>query len=82
MIYAASLLVATLGILSFSAAQERAVPKEAKGGVNQGEPWSLVPKSFQDLKKIPQWPLPTNLQQWRETDRVQTRQTLLRLLGD
>src|SRR5688572_10904609 len=52
MIHAASLLLSTLGILSSATAQERAVPKEAKGGIKQGEPWSLVPESFQYLRRF------------------------------
>lgn len=64
-----------------SLAQERVTPREAKGGEKQGEPWAEVPESFRNLR-IPDWPMPTELKRWQETDRTATRQTLVRLLGD
>ena len=48
--------------------------KEAKGGEKQGEAWAEVPESFKSMK-IPEWPLPTDLKRWQETDRAKTRAT-------
>src|SRR5262245_53184181 len=62
-------------------AQVRVTPKEAKGGEKQGEPWAEVPASFKNLK-IPEWPLPTDLKRWQQSDRAKTRETLLRCLGE
>jgi hypothetical protein len=62
-------------------AQERVVPRESKGGQPQGEPWTEVPESFRGLK-IPDWPVPSDLKRWEETDRARTRETLLRCLGE
>lgn len=69
-----------VGVLSVGA-QDRVVPKSAKGGEKQGEPWAEVPESFKAMK-IPEWPLPTDLKRWQETDRAATRATLLRCLGE
>lgn len=66
--------------LSSVTAQVRVTPKEAKGGKAGGEAWAEVPKGFRNLK-IPDWPMPTDLERWQK-DRVQTRQTLLKCLGD
>src|SRR5207247_2358209 len=63
-------------------AQERVTPREAKGGAKQGEPWALVPETFHDLRKIPEWPLPANLRQWQDFERVKVRATLLQCLGE
>ncbi|MBL8796380.1 MAG: acetylxylan esterase [Planctomycetia bacterium] len=62
-------------------AQDRVTPKEAKGGEKQGEPWAEVPDSFKKLK-IADWPMPTDLKRWQDTDRAKTRQTLLHCLGE
>jgi len=62
-------------------AQDRVTPKEAKGGEKQGEAWAEVPESFKHMK-LPNWPLPTDLEQWQNKDRARTRQTLLRYLGE
>ena len=62
-------------------AQVRVIPKEAKGGEKQGEPWAEVPQTFRNLK-IPDWPVPTDLKRWQEVDRARTRATLLRCLGE
>lgn len=62
-------------------AQVRVTPKESKGGEKQGEAWAEVPESFKSLK-IPEWPVPTDLKRWQETDRAATRVTLLRCLGE
>jgi dienelactone hydrolase len=62
-------------------AQVRVTPKAAKGGEPEGEPWADVPESFRTMK-IPDWPLPTDLKRWQDTDRKSTRDTLLRLLGE
>jgi dienelactone hydrolase len=78
--FAAPVLSALLLCLPLSA-QVRVTPKKAKGGERQGEPWAEVPESFRSLK-IPQWPLPTDLKRWQESDRARTRATLLRCLGE
>jgi dienelactone hydrolase len=68
-------------LLCAPAAQERATPKEAKGGPKQGPAWAEVPESFRHLK-IPEWPMPTDLARWQNVDRAETRATLLRCLGE
>jgi dienelactone hydrolase len=62
-------------------AQDRVAPKQAKGGEKQGEAWAEVPDAFKSLK-IPDWPVPTELKRWQESERAKTRQTLLRCLGE
>jgi dienelactone hydrolase len=63
------------------AAQVRVTPKEAKGGKAQGEPWADVPDSFRKIK-LPEWPMPTDVKRWEDTDRLEVRKTLLRCLGE
>jgi len=79
----AGLLLAGLVLIGFLplGAQVRVIPKEAKGGEKQGEPWAEVPPTFRNLK-IPDWPVPTDLKRWQEVDRARTRETLLRCLGE
>jgi dienelactone hydrolase len=62
-------------------AQVRETPKAAKGGTPEGEPWADVPEAFRNLK-IPDWPVPTDLDKWQKTDRAKTRETLLKCFGD
>jgi dienelactone hydrolase len=62
-------------------AQVRVTPEKAKGGEKQGEAWAEVPEEFRKMK-IPEWPLPTDLKRWQQTDRAKTRQTLLHCLGE
>ena len=62
-------------------AQVRVVPEKAAGGEPQGEPWADVPETFRHLK-FPDWPVPTDLSKWQTTDRLATRATVLRLLGE
>jgi dienelactone hydrolase len=62
-------------------AQERVTPKESKGGEKQGEAWAEVPESFRHMR-LPDWPVPTDLKRWQDTDRARTRATLLRCLGE
>lgn len=71
---------AALGI-SLTAAQERVTPAKAKGGVKFGEPWAGIPDTFRDLH-IPDWPVPTDLRHWQQTQRRQVQQTLLECLGE
>jgi dienelactone hydrolase len=61
-------------------AQERVVPKNAKGGKPFGEPWAEVPVIYQMIK-LPEWPVPVDLAKWQK-DRVQVRATLQKCLGD
>ena len=72
-----------LVIISASAlgAQERVTPASSKGGEKQGEPWAEVPESFKKLK-LPEWPLPTDREQWEKVDRLKTRAILLHCLGE
>src|SRR5690606_32981344 len=80
---ACSALVCVLIVASLAAAQVRVEPQQAKGGVPQGEPWTKVPDSFQILKgQLPEWPLPTNRTAWETSGRLQTRETLLRCMGE
>lgn len=76
----AILVVAFVGN-SFVIAQVRVTPQAAKGGEPQGEAWAEVPETFKSLK-IPDWQVPTDLKRWQETDRAQTRETLIRCLGE
>src|SRR5262249_57764216 len=62
-------------------AQVRVTPKSSKGGEKQGEAWAEVPASFKRMK-IPDWPMPTDLERWNAVDRARTRATLLQCLGD
>lgn len=83
--YGIRCVLAGLVLLAISAtafAQERVVPRSAKGGRDkQGEPWAEVPETFRAMK-IPEWPVPTDRRQWEESDRAKTRATLLQCLGD
>jgi dienelactone hydrolase len=78
---AAAASLAALILTSELPAQVRVTPKEAKRGQPQGEPWADVPEGFRNLK-IPEWPPPTDLKRWLDTDRPRTRATLLKLLGE
>ncbi len=62
-------------------AQVRVKPEQARGGDPLGEPWAGVPETFQKVS-LPDWKVPTDLEQWKDRGRVQTRETLLKLLGD
>jgi dienelactone hydrolase len=75
------LLMFVLDWYSPLAAQVRQTPHSAKGGEPQGEPWAEVSESFRSLK-LPEWPLPTDLNRWQTTDRAKTRATLVKCLGD
>ncbi|MCE9603517.1 MAG: hypothetical protein K8U03_01290 [Planctomycetia bacterium] len=61
--------------------QERVTPKASKGGIKWGEPWADIPESFRSARP-PEWPLPTDLQQWEQTGRSTVRKTLLDCLGE
>jgi len=63
-------------------AQERVTPAAARGGPPVSEAWSVMPETFRQGLKLPDWPVPTDLKRWEETDRAATRQTLIRLLGE
>lgn len=80
------LLALLLGITCLqqppSWSQVRVTPKAAKGGRDiQGTAWAEIPDSFKAMK-LPEWPLPTDLQRWQATDRAKTHATLLQCLGD
>jgi Abhydrolase family len=71
------------GVMALPAsAQVRVTPKESKGGKVLGEPWADVPDVIRQSLHLPQWPIPTDLQQWEQTGRAKTRATLVGLLGD
>ncbi|WP_152053378.1 alpha/beta hydrolase [Tautonia marina] len=79
-------VLACLAVLAFSVAptataQERVTPKSSKGGTPSGEPWAVVPETFRAMK-LPEWPLPTDADQWQSEGRDAVRSTLLDLLGD
>src|SRR5262249_14811677 len=78
---AAAALLAALTLTSALPAHVRVTPKERKGGKPQGEPWAEVPEGFRNLT-IPEWPLPTDLKRWQDTDRPRTRAALLKLLRE
>lgn len=81
MIRISTIVLMLLFAVAPSDAQERVTPKAAKGGEKQGEAWAEVPESFKSMK-IPNWPMPTDLKRWQETDRAKTRETLIRCLGE
>jgi hypothetical protein len=60
--------------------QVRAGPQSARGGEPQGEPWAEVPETFRHMR-LPDWPVPTDLERWRQVDRPATRDVLVKLLG-
>ena len=72
-------------IVTFFAAgafgQERATSPHSKGGTPLNQKWEGVPAEFRASLKLPEWPLPTNLAKW-ERDRVEVRNTLVKLMGD
>jgi dienelactone hydrolase len=80
-----SLAVLLLACAASSPAQVRVTPKESKGGpryvAEYAEPGVDIPETFRDLK-IPEWPVPMDLQRWQETDRLAVRATLMRCLGE
>src|SRR5204863_9834039 len=59
----------------------RVTRKESKGGPPSNQQWVDVPESFRSIP-MPDWPLPTDLKKWEQSDRDKTRQTLLSLIGD
>lgn len=73
--------MATFVIVVPAGAQERLTPAKSNGGSRMGEMWEDVPEGFRNFK-VPEWPLPADLQKWKTTDRPATRATLLRLLGE
>jgi len=59
----------------------RITPADSRGGKPLPEPWLKTPAAWQKLS-FPNWPLPTNLQRWKESGRAEVRKTLLDCLGD
>src|SRR5262245_57679440 len=74
-----------IALLPSASGQERVTPAKSAGGLPRYEKYAApgvdIPDSFRDLR-FPQWPLPTDLRRWQETDRLQVRQTLLACLGE
>jgi dienelactone hydrolase len=73
--------VVLLALISTAQGQVRVTPAAAKGGEKQGQPWAEVPEPFRGIK-IPEWPLPTDVERWQNVDRAKTRGTLLACLGE
>lgn len=69
------------GMATFCEAQVRVTPQAARGGSPNAPAWSEPPEMFRESLRIPAFPLPTDRAQW-ERDRVKTRETLIKLLGD
>lgn len=63
-----------------ASAQVRARPQSAKGGEAQGEPWDEVPETFRHMT-LPDWPVPTDRERWKQVDRPATREVVVKLLG-
>jgi dienelactone hydrolase len=61
--------------------QERVVPEKSKGGTKYAEPWVDIPESFR-ASRPPEWPLPTDLKKWQDSERDAVRRTLLECLGE
>ncbi|MBW3542838.1 MAG: alpha/beta hydrolase family protein [Planctomycetes bacterium] len=79
-----SCLVTVIGLATIAApvvGQFRVTPGNAKGGKPFGEPWAGIPDSFRDFN-VPEWPVPIDLEQWQQTERPRTRNTILKLLGE
>jgi hypothetical protein len=70
-----------VGLFCVAVAQERVTPQTSKGGVTWGEPWAEIPESFRSARP-PEWPLPTDLAKWQNTDRAKVRAILLDCLGE
>ena len=62
-------IVLIIALASPLCAQDRVVPKAAKGGKGFGESWAQVPDLYKKIR-IPEWPVPTDLKKW-EGDRKQ-----------
>ena len=75
-----ALSVLLFGFVVSLSAQDRVVPKAAKGGKGFGELWAEVPDVYKKLK-LPDWPVPTDKAKW-EKDRLEVRKTLIKCMGD
>lgn len=64
-----------------SPAQERATSPHSKGGTPLNAKWEGVPSEFHDSLRLPEWPLPTDLEHWQR-ERLAVRKTLINLLGE
>ena len=73
--------IVLLTVLLSAQGQERVTPRAARGGAKQGAPWAEVPASFRNIR-IPEWPLPTDLERWHKRDRAKVRATLRDCLGE
>jgi len=70
-----------IGIVNVGVAQERAIPRQSRGGKPLGTPWLNMPVELRDMK-FPQWAVPNDLSRWQQSDREPTRQTLMKCLGE
>ena len=57
-------------------------PKGMPGYMPIAKPWENVPATFHNIYKFPEWPVPTDLEDWEKHRREQTLQQVLKLLGD
>lgn len=66
-------------------AQIRVTPENAQGGTPQDPAWTHVPETMQAYLETvlpPEWPLPETLEEWTDERREETREILIRQLGD
>lgn len=79
-----SAVVALCVCAGSASAQFRVTLAKSKGGANYApyaEPWVDIPETFRDWK-IPEWPLPTDLDRWQTTGRAEVRRVLDECLGE
>src|SRR4051812_33040414 len=77
------LVTAVVCLMTFATAsfgQERVTSPNSKGGTPLNPKWQDVPPEFRSTLTIPEWPMPTDLRRW-EKDRLEVRQTLVKLMG-
>jgi dienelactone hydrolase len=74
-------LIGSLSLALNAQAQVRVTPEHSRGGVKFAEPWAGIPETFRDLK-IPDWPVPEDLERWNRVDRPRTRGIVLQCLGE
>jgi dienelactone hydrolase len=74
-------LIGSLCLSTTVRAQVRVTPERSRGGVKFDEPWAGIPETFRDLK-VPDWPVPEDLERWNRVDRPRTRGILLQCLGE
>ncbi|MCY3022422.1 MAG: dienelactone hydrolase family protein, partial [Planctomycetota bacterium] len=63
-------------------ATDYVTPAASRGGPPVTEAWAAMPEAFRQGLKLPDWPVPADLQRWEQTDRAATRQTIVSLFGE